>query len=158
MKIVPIEPLSYSPDEFSKMVRIDVEKNDTRIVMIDAIGGYKLAVGEKNALARLHSLCVYLQNMGVTTILVNETSNLFGEFQSTELNASYLADNIVFLRYLEYQGKLQKSIGILKKRMSDFDPQLRKFKITGDGITLGASLQNMRGILTGQPKKTSDTW
>lgn len=152
LKIAPIEPLSYSPDEFSKRVRTDVEDNDTRIVMIDAVGGYKLGVGEKDALPRLHSLCVYLQNIGVTTILVNETSNLFGEFQPTEINASYLADNIIFLRYLEYQGRLQKSLGILKKRMSDFEPYLREFAITNDGIQVGARLQNMRGILTGQPE------
>lgn len=158
LKIAPIEPLSYSPDEFSKMVRTDVEDNDTRIVMIDAVGGYRLGVGEENALPRLHSLCVYLQNMGVTTILVNETSNLFGEFHSTELNASYLADNIIFLRYLEYQGELQKSIGILKKRMSNFEPNLREFEITEKGIKLGARFQNMQGILTGQPEVTSGKW
>lgn len=152
LKVASIEPLSYSPDEFSKIVRDDVEENDTRIVMIDAIGGYRLAVGEQDALTRLHSLCVYLQNMGVTTILVNESQNLFGTFSSTEINASYLADNILLLRYFEMGGSLRKSIGILKKRLSDFEKNIREFKITGEGIKLGEPLKNMRGILTGIPE------
>lgn len=152
LKIESIEPLSYSPDEFTKMVRKDVEENDTRIVMIDSIGGYKLAVGEENALARLHSLCVYLQNMGVTTILINENPNIFGDLRSTQINASYLADNIIFFRYLEHKGALLKSLGILKKRLSDFENQLRRFQITNNGIIMGKTLENMRGILTGQPE------
>lgn len=152
LKIAPIEPLSYSPDEFSKIVKTDVEENDTRIVMIDSVGGYKLAVGEKNALSRLHSLCVYLQNMGVTTILVYEISNIFGDLRTTDINASYLADNILFLRYMELDGALRKSIGVLKKRLSGFDKQLREFKITDKGIVIGNALQNMRGVLTGVPE------
>ncbi len=152
LKIAAIEPLSYSPDEFSKLVRSDVEDNDTRIVMIDSIGGYKLAVGEKDALSRLHSLCVYLQNMGVTTILVNETRSMFGDFKATEINASYLADNIVFLRYLQKKGELRKSIGVLKKRLSDFEKGGREFKITNKGIIMGKPLKDMLGVLSDIPK------
>lgn len=152
LKIESIEPLSYSPDEFTEMVRADVEKNDTRLVMIDSIGGYKLAVGNLDTLARLHSLCVYLQNMGVTTLLVNETQNIFGAPRTTELNGSYLADNIILLRYLEVEGEIRKSLGILKKRMSDFDRQIREFNITGEGIEIGKPFSNMRGILSGMPE------
>lgn len=149
LNIEPIEPLSYSPDEFSNLVRKDVEQHDTRIVMIDSIGGYKLAVGEENALERMHSLCVYLQNMGVTTILINETPNLFGDFRSTQINASYLADNIILLRYLWDQGKILKSIGVLKKRLSDFDSQFKEFRISGNGIAMGKALKNVSAYLTG---------
>lgn len=152
LKIAPIEPLSYSPDEFSKMVRNDVEQNDTRIVMIDAIGGYQLAVGEQNALARLHSLCVYLQNMGVTTILINEIPDIFGSVGATNIKASYLADNIILLRYMEMEGQIQKTLGILKKRLSDFEKFMRRFEITEEGIRLGDPLTNMRGVLTGMPE------
>ena len=152
LKIESVEPLSYSPDEFSKMVRRDVEENDTRIVMIDAIGGYGMAVRGEDTLERLHSLTVYLQNMGVTTLLINEAQNVTGQFTTTNMNASYLADNIIFLRYLEVQGQLKKAIGVLKKRLSDFEKTIRDFKITSEGIKVGNKLENMRGILSGIPK------
>lgn len=152
MKIVPVGPLSYSPDEFSSIVRRDVEENDTKIVIIDSVGGYDLSVREENTLERLHALTVYLQNMGVTTLLVNETANVTGQFEATGMNASYLADNIIFLRYLELNGELRKAIGVLKKRMSDFERSIREFEITSGGIKVGSKMTNLRGILTGMPE------
>jgi len=152
LRIVPVEPLSYSPDEFAKMVRTDVEENGTSIVMIDSIGGYNLAIREENILERLHALTVYLQNMGVTTFLINEAENITGQFKATQMNASYLADNILFLRYLEINGQLRKAIGVLKKRLSDFENTIREYKITSEGIKVGDPLHNIRGILSGNPE------
>lgn len=149
LNICPVEPLSYSPDEFAQMVQTDVEKNDTRMVMIDSIGGYNLAIRDENILERLHSLTVYLQNMGVTVFLINEADTITGQFEATSMNASYLADNIVFLRYLEIDGELRKAIGVLKKRLSDFENTIREYKITSEGLKVGEPLSNMRGILSG---------
>lgn len=152
LKIVPVEPLSYSPDEYSSIVRRDVEENDTKIVIIDSVGGYGLSIREENTLERLHALTVYLQNMGVTTLLVLESKNITGQFETTRMNASYLADNVIFLRYLELNGELRKAIGVLKKRLSDFERSIREFEITAEGLKVGKKMTNLRGILTGMPE------
>lgn len=151
LKILSVEPTSLSADEFSKIVREDVETNGTKYVLIDSIGGYGMAVKEEKMLERLHSLTVYLQNMGVTTFLVSETQSITGTLKSTNLNASYLADNILFLRYLEIDGELNKAIGILKKRLSDFEKSIREFDITKKGIQVGDKISGFRGILSGIP-------
>ncbi len=157
LKLVPVQPLAYSPDEFSAMIRQDVEENDTRIVMIDSIGGYGISVREESTLERLHSLTVYLQNMGVTTLMIHETSTITGLFETTGMNASYLADNIIFLRYLELNGELQKVIGVLKKRMSDFEKGIRRFDITPQGLKVGKPLKGIKGILSGIPQYDGTT-
>ena len=90
--------------------------------------------------------------MGVTTILVDETRNITGEFDATQDNISYLADNIVFLRHLELRGELRKALGVLKKRTSDFERTVREFEITDEGIMVGDPLTRMRGILSGTPE------
>lgn len=151
LRIIPIEPLSYSPDEFAGMVRHDVETNRTSVLMIDTVSAYCMSAREENPLQRLHSLCVYLQNMGVTVLLINELNSITGEFIASDLNASYLADNIIFLRYLELDGELKRVTGVLKKRLSSFEQTIREFKITPDGIKIGKPLENMQGILSGQP-------
>lgn len=156
LKIVSIEPFSYSPDEFALMVRKDVEENNTKVVMIDSVNGYNLSVREEQTLERLHSLSIYLQNMGVTSLLINETKNVTGDFETTNLNASYLADNIIFLRYIEMKGELRKAIGVLKKRLSNFERSIREFEITENGIKVGKKLNNMKGILTGLPDFMDD--
>ena len=153
LSLVKVEPLKYTPNQFAQLVRTEVEQNDAKIIMIDSTSGYKLSMEGEDLIRQLHSLCQYLKNMGVTVILVNETHSIAGvEFSVTEVGLSYLADNLVFLRYLELNGELHKAIGVLKKRVSGFERTLREFKITKYGIKVGEPLTQLRGILSGVPR------
>jgi circadian clock protein KaiC len=151
-----IEPLAKSTDEFAHMVREDVEERDARIVMIDGIQGFRLSLrGEGDIVRELHALCRYLKNMGVAVILVVEVGDVVGEFRISDRNVSYIADSIVFLRYLEIAGEIQKAIGVLKKRTSDFETALRRYRITEHGLKVGEPLPDLRGILGGVPELVS---
>ena len=154
LQVREVEALERSPQEFGHMVRTEVEQHDAKIVMVDGIAGYKLTLRgeEETMLARMHALGRYLNSLGVTTIFVDETKNITGDFNATQENMSYLADSIVFLRHLELEGELRKAIGVLKKRTSDFERTLREFEITGHGVTVGEPLTGMRGILSGTPE------
>jgi circadian clock protein KaiC len=152
LSVVQIEPLHYTPDEFANLVRYEVEQQKARIVMIDSISGYRLSVRGNELVTHIHALCKYLQNMGVAVLLINEVETITGDFRPTEIGISYIADNLVFLRYLEMEGELRKAIGVLKKRMSDFEKTLREFEITRYGIKVGKPLTNLRGILKGTPE------
>ena len=153
LSVVKIEPLAYTPIQFADLVRAEVEQYDVRIVAIDSTSGYKLSVQGEDLIHHLHSLCQYLKNLGITVILINEILTITGnEFSVTELGLSYLADNLIFLRYIELEGQLCKAIGVLKKRVSDFEHTLREFKITKYGIKVGKPLTHLRGILNGVPE------
>ena len=153
LSIVQVEPARYSSDEFNRLVRREVEERNARIVMLDSIAGYRMCIRGEDLVAHVAALTRYLKNMGVTALLINETESITGgEFRVTEIGISYLADNILFLRYLETNGELHKAIGVLKKRMSDFENSLRELEITRYGIKVGKPLTNLRGILTGTPQ------
>ncbi len=157
LAIEKIDPLEYTPDEFTHKVKREVEENNIKIVMIDSVSGYKLAFerladGNNEMVRNLHALTEYLTGMGVTVLLINEIQNITGDFKVTELGISYMADNIIFLRYLEMNSELRKAIGVLKKRLSDFENKMRQFKITKYGIKVGSPLTQLRGILTGNPE------
>ena len=152
LSIVTIEPLKYTSSQFIHVVCQEVKQNQAKIVMIDSTSGYKLSMRGEDLIRQLHSLCQYLKNLGVTVILINETHSIAGsEFSVTEIGLSYLADNLVFLRYLELRGELRKAIGVLKKRTSNFERTLREFQITKYGIKVGEPLTQLRGILSGVP-------
>jgi circadian clock protein KaiC len=155
LSIVEMEPLAYTPDQFAIEVRREIEERQARVVMIDSTAGYRLSMQGKDLVPHLHALCKYLRNMGVTVLLVDEISQITGEFRATDTDVSYLADNIIFLRYLEMHGELRRVVGVLKKRTSDFQKLLRELTITGDGLVVGEPLAGFRGILTGiaQPAK-----
>ena len=152
LSVIKLEPLSLTPDEFANQVRSEVEEQGSRIVMIDSIAGYQLSFVKQELTRNLHSLCKYLQSQGVTTIVINEVEAITGDFRVTELGISYIADNIIFLRYLEFQGGIRKAIGVLKKRLSNFEKTMREIEITRYGIKVGNPLTKLRGILTGTPE------
>ncbi len=158
LRLEYIEPLTLSPDEFAHRVKTAVEDDGARVVMLDGTAGYRLSLRgrEDDLVAELHALVRYLRNMGVTVILAEEVRSITGQFQPTSENISYLADNIVFLRYLEVRGEIRKSIGVLKKRLGDFEPTLRELHITGDGMWIGDPLDDLRGVLTGTPEWRDD--
>jgi len=160
LKIEEVEPLAVSPEEFAHYVVEEVEERDARVVMIDGVAGYRMSfIGsdEDELTRKLHSLCRYLKNMGVTVILVNETSSVTGEFTPTDGNLSYLADNILFIRYMEYGGEIRRCVGVLKKRASDFERTLREMRITQRGVEVGEPLTNLKEYSAEHQRRTIDS-
>jgi circadian clock protein KaiC len=150
LSVQQIEPLHYTADEFANRVRYEVETQGTGMIMIDSISGYRLSLTSGDLVSHLHALCKYLQNMGVAVLLINEVEAITGDFRATEVGVSYLADNIIFLRYLEWSGELRRAIGVLKKRLTGFERSLREIAITRYGIQVGKPLNGLQGILTGK--------
>ena len=158
LQIEEREPLQQSADQFAANVRHEVEEEGADVVMIDGISGYRLSTrGDEEDLVReLHSLCRYCKNMGVTVIITDDVPGVTGDFEPTSARISYLADNILFLRYLELDGELRKAAGVLKKRASDFERTLREFRINENGVEVDEPLDGLRGILTGTPELVED--
>lgn len=153
LSAVHVEPLRYSADELAYLVRQEVEKRQARLIMLDSVSGYRLCVHGDDLSRHIHALCAYLRNMGVTVLLVNELESITGQFAvGTEIGMGHLADNIVFLRYLELHGRLERAVGVLKKRVSSFETTLREFDISPVGIHVGRPLTELHGILTGYPE------
>jgi circadian clock protein KaiC len=152
LSVVHVEPLRFTADEFALMVREEVEQRHARIVMIDSVAGYRLSLHDQDLVEHLHGLAKYLQNMGVAVLLINEVAGVIGNFRVTDIGASYMADNILFIWYLELHGEMAKALGVLKKRLSDFEKTLRELRITADGIWVGPTMAGLRGILSGAPE------
>ncbi len=148
-----IGPDELTLDEFIHHIRTEVEDNDAEIVMIDGTSGFEQSLRGIGAepMQDLVKIGRYLRNMGVTGLVTNEVHNITGEFRATDQGMSYLADNIVVLRHVEYKGSLRKVIGVLKMRTSDYENQLRELEITEHGLRVGEPLPELRGILTGTP-------
>ena len=72
----------------------------------------------------------------------------------TPVDASYLADTVMVLRFFEAEGKLRRAISILKKRTGAHESAIREFEIRGDRLEVGGPLAAFRGVLTGVPEFT----
>lgn len=153
LKVVRLNPMEQYPDEFLGKVREAVEHEGFELVMIDSLRGYQLEMEQFGTpLDHVRNLVHYLNRHGVTSFLINEVEFITGSLRTTELAVSHLADNIILLRYAEYAGQVIKVIACLKKRLGNFQSDLRQLRITAQGIRVDEKLENLRGILTGVPE------
>ena len=146
-----IDPAELTPGEFIHGIRQAVAAG-ARIIVIDSLNGYLNAMPEERFLTiQLHELLMYLGHRGVATILIGAHQGLIGSQMHTPVDASYLADAVVLLRYFEMRGEVRQALSVVKKRAGNHERTIREFRLESDGIYVGEALREFRGILTGVP-------
>jgi circadian clock protein KaiC len=96
--------------------------------VIDSLNGYMNAVPDERFLTtHLHELLTYLGQRGVVTILVGMQQGMLGGSMSSAMDASYLADNVLMLRYFEDDGEVKQAVSVFKKRGSLHERTIRRF-------------------------------
>jgi circadian clock protein KaiC len=147
-----VDPGEMSPGELVSLIREAVEKSKVQFVVIDSLNGYLNAMpDERFLIVQLHELLTYLGQAGVATLLVGAHHGLIGSQMQSPVDASYLADAIVLLRYFEAEGEVRQAISVMKKRGGRHERTIRDFGMDEKGLHVGEPLRNYRGILTGVP-------
>lgn len=151
-RVEHLDPAEVSPGEFVEMIRQSVEEDNVRAVLIDSLNGFLQAMpGEQFLALHLHELLTYLNNRGVLTLLVLAQMGLVGNAMQTPIDVSYLADNILVLRYFEAHGEVRQAISMMKKRSGGHEHSIRELRLGPDRIRVGAPLSDFQGILSGTP-------
>ena len=146
-----VDPGELSVGELVQLVRTEVEERGAKLVVIDSLNGYLNAIPDERFLTlQLHELLSYLGQRGVTCILVMAQSGMVGTMTSP-VDASYLADTILLLRYFEAAGEVRQAISVLKRRGGPHERTIREFRFTPNGIQIGPPLSQFHGVLTGVP-------
>jgi circadian clock protein KaiC len=146
-----LDPAELSPGEFAHTVRRAVDENNARIVVIDSLNGFLNAMpNERFLVLHLHELLAYLGQRGVTTILLMAQHGLVAAAPESPVEASYLADSVLLLRYFEAMGEVRKAISVIKKRTGKHERTIRELVLDG-GIAIGEPIRDFQGALTGAP-------
>ena len=146
-----IDAAEMSPGEFAHKVRKTVMEEQIRTIIIDSISGYQAAMPEENSLIlHLHELLLYLNRQGATTFVTLAQHGLVGDMKSP-VDVTYLADNVVLLRYFEGRGEIRRAMSVIKKRSGQHETTIREYRIGRNGLTIGAPLTDFQGVLRGTP-------
>ena len=149
-----IDPAEMSAGAFSYLVRKAVE-NGAKVVVIDSLNGYLNAMPEeRNLTTHLHEMFAYLNQKGVTTIIVvAQHGMMLGPQRSIgDFDVSYLADTVLLLRYFEAEAEIKQAVSVFKKRTGPHERTIRELKITSGGVKVGEPLRGFSGIMTGVPE------
>ena len=148
-----IDPAELSPGEFIDRIRSGVEHKGWRIVVIDSLNGLMNSMSEERALVvQLHEVLSYLSQVGVATFLVLAQYGLLGPTVSSPTDISYLADNVLLLRYFEAEGEVRQALSVVKRRSGPHERSIRQMLIRDGKISIGEPLRNFAGVLTGNPE------
>src|SRR3569833_1387556 len=149
IKIQQVDPAELSPGEFAYTVRQAVERNKSRVVVIDSLNGYLNAMPSDRFLTlHMHELLTYLGQQGVTTLLLMTQYGIIGGDTRAPVDASYLADTVLLLRYFEAFGEVRQALSVIKKRTGRHERSIRELHFQ-NGISVGKPLKNFRGVLNG---------
>ena len=70
---------------------------------------------------------MYLSQQGVATLLIGAHHGVIGSQMQTPVDASYLADAVLLLRYFEAKGEVRQAISVVKKRGGLHERTIREF-------------------------------
>jgi circadian clock protein KaiC len=150
--VQPIDPAELSPGEFCQSIRTAVEKDKADIVVIDSLNGYLNAMpGERFLIIQLHELFMFLGQQNVATLLVAAQQGLIGMNMQSPVDATYLSDAVILMRYFEARGEVRQAISVVKKRGGAHERTIREFRLSQGRIEVGEPLSSFRGVLTGVP-------
>jgi circadian clock protein KaiC len=147
-----IDPAEVTPGQFSHVVRMEVEQEGVKLVVIDSLNGYLHSMpSEKLLTIHLHELLTYLGQQGVTTMLIMAQHGMVAASTEAPVDTSYLADTVILTRFFEAAGEVRQAISVIKKRTGYHERTIRELKLGSNGIMIGEPLREFEGVLTGIP-------
>jgi circadian clock protein KaiC len=155
LKILYLRPLDLSVDESLQALLDAVDAIDAKRLVIDSLAGFELALApgfRTDFRESLYRMMASLTGAGVTILSTVELDESFTEFRFSNYAISFLADDIIRLRYLDLAGELTRILTVIKMRNSDHRKDIVEFNVSSKGIALtGKRLDEYRALISGIP-------
>lgn len=148
-------PVELSTDRYLYQARNELRELRASRAVFDGLTTMALGVpSDRRFKEMVYAITKHLRALDVTTLMTAETAQLLGNTQLTGDGVSFIADNVILLRYVEIEGRLERAMSVLKARGIKHASELRSVVIDTGGIRVVArGFQDMRGVLTGIPTK-----
>lgn len=154
LAIVYVPPVELSTDHFLQQAREKVEKMGARRAALDSLSSVALgAISNRRYLELVYAFAKHTRAVGVTLYLTLDVPEQLGSLELATGGLSASCDNMILLRYLEIESRLERAIAIIKGRGFRHSTELRKLTIGAGGAHVGAALQELYGVLTGLPTR-----
>src|SRR6185436_1562765 len=137
LKIIYIRPLDLSVDETVYEVISAVKEIGAKRVVLDSLVGFEMALApdfRHEFRESLYRMIGALTRLGVTIVSTVEIEESFTSMVLSNFAISFLADDIVRLRYVSINGQLRKMLLVVKMRRGEHSIDMWEYKITSKGV------------------------
>lgn len=152
VEFVYLRPLDLSVDETLRTIGEATKRVGAKRLVIDSLSGFELALApafRPDFQESLYRMVGVFTGMGITVLSAVEVTTSYDELRFSPGEISFLADDIILLRYVEWKGKLRKVITVVKMRSCCHSQDFRLYDTTPDGLAIRESLEAYHGILSG---------
>ena len=154
LKIIYLRPLDLSVDETVHEIVNSVKATGCNRLVIDSLVGFEMALApgfRTDFRESLYRMIAALTRLGVTIVSTVEIEEDFTSMNLSNFTVSFLADDIVRLRYVSIDGQLRKMLLVVKMRRSKHSIDMVEYLITSTGIVIGERLRGYSALTSGIP-------
>ncbi len=158
LKIIYLRPLDLSVDETVHEIVNSVKKIGCKRLVIDSLVGFEMALApgfRTDFRESLYRMIAALTRLGVTIVSTVEIEENFTSMDLSNFTVSFLADDIVRLRYVSIDGQLCKMLLVVKMRRSMHSIDMVEYKITSTGVVIGERLRGYIALTSGIPSRVT---
>jgi circadian clock protein KaiC len=152
--LIYLRPLDLSVDETVNEIVSAVKEIGCKRLVIDSLVGFEMALApdfRTDFRESLYRMIGALTRLGVTIISTVEVEEDFTSMGLSNFTISFLADDIVRLRYASINGQLRKVLMVVKMRRSAHSIDMSGYEVTNKGLKIGEPLRGYRALTSGIP-------
>jgi circadian clock protein KaiC len=113
------------------------ESTKAKRIVIDSLPDVMTAAGDPTRFREwMFSLVQRCTRLGISLLMTHEVAELYDIRYVSEAGLSHLADNVIVLQYAKDTAHVTRTLTVLKTRATKHDHAVRRYEITGEGITL----------------------
>jgi circadian clock protein KaiC len=147
-----VSPVELSTDWFLDRALKEVEQRGAKRAVLDSLTSMALGVlSERRFKELVYAFTKHFRARGVTLTMNMEIAELLGSAQLSGYGISFAADNVIQLKYIELEGRLERGISVLKVRGARHASDVRRMILDAGGAEVGSPFKGLRGVLTGLP-------
>ena len=158
LKLIYLRPLDLSVDETVHEIVKSVKAIGAKRLVIDSLVGFEMALApgfREDFRESLYRMIAALTRLGVTIVSTVEIEEDFTSMVLSKFTVSFLADDILRMRYVSINGQFRKMLMVVKMRRSPHSIDMHEYRITRNGVVIGEPLRGYRGLTSGIPQPWS---
>ena len=154
LRLIYLRPLDLSVDETVNEIVTAVKEIGCKRLVIDSLVGFEMALApdfRTDFRESLYRMIGALTRLGVTILSTVEVEENFTSMGLSNFTISFLADDIVRLRYASINGQLRKLMMVVKMRRSKHSIDMCSYEVTSKGLAIGEPMRGYRALTSGIP-------
>jgi len=156
LKFICVLPESSGVEEHLTRKLNAIEAFKPQHVVIDAISACDRMGGQRAAYDFLFRIMNHCKEQGITCIMINQLTGMDSIESFSGIGISSMVDSVVYIRYLEQGGEINRTIAVVKSRGCAHSNQAREYNITSAGIVIENIYVGKGGVLTGTARQEAE--